>query len=123
MTLSPASAQALVARQAEGWGNADPDQIVADFATDCQFIAPGQHLLGRSQVYQAATEFFAANNRVEITVQRVISQENAVAVEWQWHETNLQTGQQQQADDAIIIQLNNQQQIVYWREYIDRRSA
>ncbi|NJM84986.1 MAG: nuclear transport factor 2 family protein [Leptolyngbyaceae cyanobacterium RM2_2_21] len=75
MALSSSAATDLVKRQAGGWENADVDQIVADFAEDCHFIVPGQQLQGRSQVYQAATEFFAAANQVNITIHRIIVQD------------------------------------------------
>ncbi|MFE4107427.1 nuclear transport factor 2 family protein [Almyronema epifaneia] len=120
MPLSPTDAQALVSRQAKAWETANAEQIVADFAEDCRFVVPGQQLQGRSQVYQSANAFFAAAHQVEITIQRIVVQNNAIAVEWQWQETNRQTGQQKRAEDAIIIELNSQRKIVYWREYIDQ---
>jgi limonene-1,2-epoxide hydrolase len=46
---------------------------------------------------------------------------NEGAVEWLWSEKNRKTGEESQAEDAIVFELEGGK-IKYWREYIDKQS-
>ncbi|EAW38589.1 nuclear transport factor 2 family protein [Lyngbya sp. PCC 8106] len=105
-------------RQAEAWLTGDVDQIIADFAEDSLFIVSSSRLHGKQQIKQAAVDFFASNSVVKIEINRIIENDNQVAVEWNWSEVNRETGELSYAEDAIIFTLENDK-IKYW-QYIDQ---
>jgi uncharacterized protein (TIGR02246 family) len=111
-------AQALVERQARAWEQADVAAIVADFAPDGVFIAPGGRWQGHGAIRSAAAAFFAVATDVKIVVTRVLLDGDQGAVEWTWSETRRADGHRHSVDDAIIFTLCDDK-IHYWREYFD----
>lgn len=111
-------AQALVERQARAWEQADSAAIVADFAPDAVFIAPGVRWQGHDAIRSAAAAFFAFATDVEVVVTRVLVDGDQTAVEWTWSETRRADGHRHSVDDAIIFTLHGDK-IQYWREYFD----
>ena len=51
----------------------------------------------------------------------MIIEDNQGAVEWDWSDRNKKTGQQSEAEDAIIFELQDDGKISYWREYIEKK--
>ncbi len=51
----------------------------------------------------------------------MIIEDNQGAVEWDWSDRNKKTGQQSEAEDAIIFELQDDGKIIYWREYIEKK--
>ena len=116
-----ASIQHLVNRQARAWENADVEAIVADFAEDARFVVPGTSFRGKQEIRAAAKDYFANFTNTQVTVKRIIGNDNEGAVEWSWSDQERKTGKKNSADDAIIFELENGK-ITYWREYIDSQS-
>ncbi len=110
--------QELVKRQAQAWSMANPDKIIADFAEDCLFIAPSLRIQGQQNVKQAAQDYFELYHNVQITIHRIIANGNQGSVEWSWSEVNRKTREISDAEDAIILEIE-QGKIKYWREYIE----
>jgi uncharacterized protein (TIGR02246 family) len=110
--------RALIARQARAWEHADVEAIVADFAPDCLFIAPGGRWQGHHALRAAAEASFAASTAVQITITRVLLDGDQGAVEWTWSETGRADGRRHTVEDGIIFQLSAGK-ISYWREYFD----
>jgi limonene-1,2-epoxide hydrolase len=54
-------------------------------------------------------------------IKRILVKGNEGAVEWSWSEKNRKTGEESQAEDAIVFELEGGK-IKYWREYIDKQS-
>lgn len=117
----PSNIQQLVERQANAWETADSDKIIADFAEDCLFVVPGSTLRGQQEIKEAAESYFAEFTDTQVTIKRIIANENEGAVEWDWREKNKKTGETSKAEDAIIFELEDGK-IKYWREYIDKES-
>jgi uncharacterized protein (TIGR02246 family) len=115
------SIKQLVARQANAWETANVEKLLADFAEDSIFVVPGGVYRGKREIQEAAEGYFTQFTNTKVTIKRVISQENQGAIEWAWSEKNKKTGEQSQAEDAIIFELENGK-IKYWREYIDKES-
>ena len=111
-------AQALVERQARAWERADVATIVADFAPDGVFIAPGRRWQGRDAIRSAVAAFFAVATDVTVVVTRVLLDGDQGAVEWTWSEMCRADGHRHSVDDAIIFTLRGDK-IQYWREYFD----
>jgi uncharacterized protein (TIGR02246 family) len=112
---------AMVQRQAYAWENADSSAIVRDFAEDAIFIAAGTKFEGKAAIKQAAEDYFAQFTDTKVTIKRIIIDESQGAVEWDWSDRNKKTGQNSQAEDAIIFELKDGK-IVYWREYIEKKN-
>ena len=53
---------------------------------------------------------------------RIIIDDYQGAVEWDWSEGQKKTGQQSEAEDAIIFEVQDDGKISYWREYIEKKS-
>lgn len=113
--------RSLIERQAKAWESANVDRIVADFADDSVFIAPGSTLRGKSAIADVAKGYFANFTDIKIEIKRIIFQENEGAVEWTWQDKNKNTNEESYAEDAIIFEMENNK-IKYWREYIDKKS-
>ncbi|AFZ34311.1 hypothetical protein Sta7437_0717 [Stanieria cyanosphaera PCC 7437] len=113
--------QAMVERQAYAWENADSSAIVQDFAENAIFIAAGTKFEGKEVIKQAAEDYFEQFTNTKVTIKRIIIDEFQGAVEWNWSDRNKKTGKNSQAEDAIIFELKDGK-IVYWREYIEKKS-
>lgn len=111
----------LVERQAQAWETANSEQIIADFAEDSLFIVPGSTLQGKQEIKESAESYFKQSTDTNITIKRLIVNGNQGAIEWDWHETDKETGKESKAEDAIIFELEGEK-IKYWREYIDKES-
>lgn len=110
----------LVERQANAWETADSDKIVADFADDSIFIVPGSTFRGKQEIKESAENYFTEFTETQVTLKRLITVDNEGALEWNWRDKNRKTGQESQAEDAIIFELEDGK-IKYWREYIDTK--
>jgi uncharacterized protein (TIGR02246 family) len=109
----------MVLRRARAWMERDLDAIVADFATDAVLEAPGgQRIVGREAIRANAQKWLDLLSQVTIDVTRVIAAGDEAAVEWTWTEIHRSDGSRHSAEDAIIVEIRNDQ-IVYWREYFD----
>lgn len=119
--LVDSSIKQFVERQANAWETANIEKLLADFAEDSVFIVPSAVYRGKREIQEAAEGYFIEFTDTKVTIKRIISQGNQGAVEWTWSEKNKKTGEQSQAEDAIIFELENGK-IKYWREYIDKES-
>jgi uncharacterized protein (TIGR02246 family) len=111
----------LIQRQAASWQSGNEEAILADFAEDAVFIAPGGEWHGHPAIRQAVQTFWANIQPVDIQISRVVIDGNQGAIEWRWSEVRCADGKCYSADDAIIFLINNGK-IVYWREYFDTKN-
>lgn len=112
---------ALIKRQAQGWENGDGLAIAADFAEDAIFIVDRITLKGKAEIKTAAEDYFKQFTDTQVKLKRIIIEDNQGALEWDWRDRHRQSGQVGYAEDAIIWELAKGK-IVYWREYINKRS-
>lgn len=112
----------MVVRQANAWEKQDVEAIAGDFAEDAVFIAAGFRFEGQQRIRQAARDYFAQFHNTSVEIKRIIVDGNMGAVEWDWRDRNRKTGQEGFAEDAIIFELENDK-IVYWREYIEKKKV
>ena len=109
----------IIERQVNAWETSDSDKIIGDFAEDSLFIVPGSTFRGKQQIKEAAKQYFSEFTDTKVTIKRIIVNGNEGAVEWNWREKNKITGEEYQAEDAIIFEMEKEK-IKYWREYIDK---
>ncbi len=119
---SESNLQALVERQAKAWEQGDVSSIVRDFAPNATFKAASYTFEGVEAIQKTATDFFNEFTDVKISIKRIIIEENQGAVEWDWSDRNKKTGEISEAEDAIIFEVQNDGKIIYWREYIEKKS-
>lgn len=110
----------IVERQVDAWETADSDKVVADFAEDSLFIVPGSTFRGKQQIKEVAKNYFSEFTATKVTIKRIIVNGNEGTVEWSWSDKNKTTGEESQAEDAIVFELE-EGKIKYWREYIDKQ--
>lgn len=120
-TMNREGIVAMVRRQASAWENGDAATIVADFAEDALFIAARKEFRGKEAIQKAAEDYFTLFDNTKIEILRIIVEGNSGAVQWDWSDRTRQTQAVSYAEDAIIFELENNQ-IVYWREYIEKVS-
>src|SRR5262245_15533211 len=108
-------AHALVEGQARAWEECDVETVIAAFAPEGELISPGGRWQGHTAIQAAMKSFYEHAGEVKIKVTRVLIAGNQGAVEWTWSEIRLANGQHHQVDDAIIFEVNEAGQIVYWR--------
>lgn len=116
-----ATIQKLIQKQAQAWQQENVASIVEDFAPDAVFIAGGNTRRGIEAIQESAEDYFRQFTDIQITIKRVIIQDNQAAVEWDWSDRGRKTGQQSTAEDAIIFALTDDSKIIYWREYIETK--
>jgi uncharacterized protein (TIGR02246 family) len=112
---------ALIIRAKDAWVARDADALAQLFTPDAQLIVPGQRWQGQTKIREEIAKFGQCYTDVTITIQRTIVDGNRAAVEWHYEDTEKATGQRNQSDDAIVIEVNNGL-ISYWREYFDTSS-
>jgi uncharacterized protein (TIGR02246 family) len=113
-------AYALVERQARAWEQADVETIIAAFAPEGELISSEGRWQGHAAIRATVQSFYDQAGEVKIKVTRVFIAGHQGAIEWTWSETRLADGQRYQVDDAIIFEVNEAGQLIYWREYFDR---
>ncbi len=118
---SASNIQTIVERQAKAWENSNPSAIAEDFTSNAIFIASGITYQGKEAIKQAAEDYFQQFTATKVTIKRIIIDNYQGAVEWDWSDRNKTTGKRSQAEDAIIIELQNDGKIRYWREYIENK--
>ena len=109
---------ALIEAQARAWEAGDADAVLAGYADEFEFIAPGLRVTSREHLRASAEAYLRDFVDIRVEIQSLLVDGDAVAVEWKWRETNRKTGAVNFADDAIIVHVRKSL-IVYWREYID----
>ena len=114
--------QDMVKKQALAWEQKDVFSIVDDFAPNATFIAGGFTFQGKKAIQKAAEDYFQQFTDIKVTIKRIIIDDYQGAVEWDWSDSNRKTGQISEAEDAIIFELQDDGQISYWREYIEKKS-
>lgn len=110
--------QALVETARQAWLTANANSFASLFADQGEFIAPGKRWVGRDQISQAVEEYAAAYDEVSINIRRIIQEGNQIVIEWDWQDREKATGKRNQAEDAIVVDLE-QGRVRRWREYID----
>ena len=118
-TMNREEIVAMVSRQATAWENGDVATIVGDFAEDALFIAARKQFKGKEAIAKAAEDYFEQFDDTKVDILRIIVEGESGAVQWDWSDRNRQTEVVSYAEDAIIFELKNNQ-IVYWREYIEK---
>jgi uncharacterized protein (TIGR02246 family) len=117
----PQEIRALVELAQNAWIARDADALAQLFTPNGELIVPGQRWQGQAKIREEVAKFAGQYTDVKITIHRTIFEGNRAAVEWHYEDTETATGKRNQADDAIVIEVQNGR-ISYWREYFDMSS-
>jgi uncharacterized protein (TIGR02246 family) len=144
-TSSPQDIRAIVELAKNAWIARDADALAQLFTPNGELIVPGQRWQGQAKIRSEVAKFAQQYTDVKITIHRMIVEDNSrsvrvgeafasakasacaemlcqrAAVEWHYEDTETATGKHNQADDAIVIEVQNGR-ISYWREYFDTSS-
>ena len=113
--------RSLIRQAAQAWMVGDADAFASLFVTNGEFIVPGNRWVGQAEIRKAADDFASTHSEVEISIRRIIIEENQAVVEWHWQDKENATNCRTQADDAIVVDFKDGQ-ISRWREYIDTQT-
>jgi uncharacterized protein (TIGR02246 family) len=111
----------IIQQAANAWMTGNADAFAQLFAPDGKFIVPGNIYIGSTAIRQVAAEFAATHSNVKIEIKQILTDGHHAVVEWSWLEIENQTGRQQKAEDAIVIDFQDGL-ITRWREYIDSKT-
>ncbi|WP_253274332.1 nuclear transport factor 2 family protein [Myxosarcina sp. GI1] len=111
----------IVERQARAWENRDAEAIANDFAEDAVFVVPGMKFEGRTKIKAAAEDYFKQFTDTKVEIKNTIIEGDRGAVEWNWRDRSKHAQKLSYAEDAIIFELE-EDKIIYWREYIEKKS-
>ncbi|MBC7881325.1 MAG: SgcJ/EcaC family oxidoreductase [Anaerolineae bacterium] len=117
-----------IKRAANAWVALDAEAFSSLFTDDGEFIFPGKHLTGQTDIQQSVVDFAATSSDVSIKILQILvaspslndREVDRAAVEWHWENTDKATGNRYKADDAILIDFRSGE-ISRWREYIDSK--
>ena len=108
----------LLLARAAAWRSGDLEAVMAGYAPEVVFIAPGVRLEGLAALRENTQRYLAAYTDIAVTLTRLILDGDQGALEWTWSETRRADGRRRTVEDAIIFVLH-EGLIVYWREYFD----
>ena len=115
--------EAMVKRQAKAWETQNVSTLIGDFAPDAVFVAGGFTFRGIEAIQKAAEDYFNQFQDTKVIIKRIIIDDRQGAVEWDWSDRNKKTGKPSAAEDAIIFELQKDGKIIYWREYIEKKTS
>jgi uncharacterized protein (TIGR02246 family) len=110
--------RSLIILAKDAWVAGDAEALANLFTVDAQLIVPSQRWQGQAKIREEVAKFVRLYTDIKITIHRIIIEGNLAAVEWHYEDTEKATGKRSQADDAIVIEVQNGR-ISYWREYFD----
>ena len=113
--------KAIVRRQAKAWETQNLSSLIGDFAPDAVFVAGGLTFRGIEAIQKAAEDYFNQFQDTKVIIKRIIIGDRQGAVEWDWSDRHKNTGKPSAAEDAIIFEIQKDDKIIYWREYIEKK--
>jgi uncharacterized protein (TIGR02246 family) len=120
--MTPETVRSVIKQARDAWIAGDADAFASLFLADGEFIVPGNRWVGQVAIRQVAADFSTAYVDIKIDIRRIVVEGSQAVVEWHWQETEKATGKSGSADDAIVIDFQDQY-ISRWREYIDTQSC
>lgn len=111
--------EALVANLIDCLQQGDVTGFCCAFTQDAELILPDAYCIGQDAICNAVTLMHENYTRIEITLRRVVQQDNLAFVEWHWQDLNKITGEPSQADTMIVLEFQGDK-IQRWREYRSR---
>lgn len=116
--ISPMELRSLIEQTRQAWVTQDPDALAQIFAPNGVLIVPGAKITGREAIRAVVRDFAENFQDVKIEIRQIIVEGDRAAVEWYYEDTEIATGKRNRADDAIIVEVENNL-ITRWREYFD----
>ena len=114
-----ADAKQLVYNHAKAWETGDLALLDSVLHEDVVFAYPGRRL-NKQETLKDLEDYSKTFNDTKIYFNKIIVNDDDVAVEWQFASTNAKTGNRTAVSDAIIGKIKDGK-IIVWKEYLDGR--
>ena len=109
----------LVFKHAKAWETGDVELLSSILHEDVVFAYPGRRL-NKTETMQDFIDYNKSFKDTKIYINKVIVDDDDLAVEWQFASTNFKTGNRTAVSDAIIGKVKDGK-IIVWKEYLDGR--
>ena len=113
------TAKELVYNHAKAWETGDAELLDSVLHEDVIFAYPGRRL-DKQETLKDLAEYNKTFKDTKIYINKIIVNEDDLAVEWQFTSTNIKTGNRTAVSDAIIGKVKDGK-IIVWKEYLDGR--
>ena len=94
----------------------DVESFVELFSSDAELIMPNALCVGNEAIRTAVTGMYQTYIEISIELEHVFAQDNILWVQWRWSDRKRISGQTNQMDTAIVIEMDGER-IKRWREY------
>lgn len=112
-------AKELVSRHAKAWETGDFELLDLILHEDVVFAYPGRRL-DKQETLADLIDYNKTFKDTKIYINKIITNGNDLAVEWQFASTNIRTGNRTAVSDAVIGKVKGGK-IILWKEYLDGR--
>jgi len=110
----------FLATQVRAWQQGQTEPIAQAFAAQGVFLAPGFSAIGPQQIATAAADYFKHYHKLKVQVRHIWIQEQRVALEWDWSDTKIDSGETITTREAVMIDFDQAGKVLEWREYFSR---
>ncbi|NJO90868.1 MAG: nuclear transport factor 2 family protein [Chloroflexia bacterium] len=94
----------------------DAGTLASLFLPKGEMVIRGDRIIGRSEIARVSAKYLARCDRIAITIHRILVEGDCAVVEWTWQDAKSGNGQQNVADNVIVIDFQDGA-ISRWREY------
>jgi uncharacterized protein (TIGR02246 family) len=94
----------------------DLDAFISLFTSDATLNLPNARCVGLDSIREAVQGLYQTYENISIDLERVITMDDVVLVQWQWRDRNRFTGAVHETNSAIVLEFEGAQ-IKQWREY------
>ena len=116
MNLTPQEIRNSIQTSADACIAGNAETFASLFTTDAKMIINGNQIVGKTAIEKATAAYLASREQIQVTIHRIIVENNQAVVEWTWEDVKTTTGQQNCTDNAIVIEFK-EYLICRWREY------
>jgi len=109
----------MVYQHAQAWETGNKELLNSLLHENVVFAYPGRRL-NKEQTLEDLDYFAEHFTDTKVYINKIIVNDNNVAVEWQFATTNADTGERQVVSDAVIAEVKDGKFTV-WKEYLDGR--
>ena len=112
-------AKEIVYKHAKAWETGDYVLFNSIMHKDVIFAYPGRRM-NKDEAIKDFIEYNKSFTNTKVYINKIIADDDNLAVEWQFASTNIKTGNRTAVSDAIIGKIKDGK-IIVWKEYLDGR--
>ena len=112
-------AKEITYKHAKAWETGDYVLFDSIMHEDVVFAYPGRRM-NKDEALKDFIEYNKSFTNTKVYINKIIADDDNLAVEWQFASTNIKTGNRTAVSDAIIGKIKDGK-IIVWKEYLDGR--